>query len=111
LPRPAARQQISGRLSQSRDHQHAMKTGMHAQLVLGTTIGLAAGVGGYTFVSGRTEEQLTAARDYRRKAQFYHDFVESENSMGFHAPQKTARLLALSINQSRQGQTALRELK
>jgi formate-dependent nitrite reductase cytochrome c552 subunit len=31
--------------------------------------------------------------------------------VGFHAPQETARLLALSINHSREGQDALRELK
>jgi nitrite reductase (cytochrome c-552) len=28
------------------------------------------------------------AQDYQRKAQFYLDFVEAENSMGFHAPRK-----------------------
>jgi nitrite reductase (cytochrome c-552) len=61
--------------------------------------------------AGKTEEQLVAARDFQRKAQFFLDFVESENSMGFHAPQETARLLALSINNSRQGQAAVRELK
>jgi nitrite reductase (cytochrome c-552) len=56
---------------------------------------------------GKTDDQLAPAREFQRKAQFYLDYVESENSMGFHAPQETARLLALSINYSRLGQTSL----
>ena len=34
------------------------------------------------------------AQDFQRKAQFYLDFVEAENSTGFHAPQEAARILA-----------------
>ena len=45
---------------------------------------------------------------FQRKAQFYLDFVEAENSMGFHAPQEAARILGESIDFSRQGQIALR---
>ncbi len=51
---------------------------------------------------------LAAARDYQRKAQFFADFVEAENSMGFHAPQEAARILARSIDYSRIGELALR---
>jgi nitrite reductase (cytochrome c-552) len=51
---------------------------------------------------------LSAARNFQRKAQFYLDFVEAENSTGFHAPQEAARILGESINFSRQGQNALR---
>lgn len=58
--------------------------------------------------AGRTDAELTAARDFHRKAQFYLDFVEAENSMGFHAPGEAARILAESINFTRQGQNALR---
>ena len=58
---------------------------------------------------GATAERLGAAAGFQRKAQFYLDFVESENSMGFHAPQESARILAESIDYSRQGQMALRE--
>jgi nitrite reductase (cytochrome c-552) len=57
--------------------------------------------------SGRTNG-LAAAQDFQRKAQFYVDFVEAENSMGFHAPQEAARILGESIDFSRQGQAALR---
>jgi len=57
--------------------------------------------------AGRAEGELVKARDFQRKAQFYLDFIEAENSMGFHAPQEAARILAESINFSRQGQNAL----
>jgi nitrite reductase (cytochrome c-552) len=39
------------------------------------------------------------------------DFVEAENSTGFHAPQEAERLLAESIDYARQGQLALRGVK
>jgi nitrite reductase (cytochrome c-552) len=61
--------------------------------------------------AGRPETDLAKARDYQRKAQFYLDFVEAENSTGFHAPQEAAGILAESIDFSRQGQVSLRELK
>jgi len=57
---------------------------------------------------GATDAQLATTRDFQRKAQFYLDFVEAENSNGFHAPQEAARILAESINFSRQGQVAVR---
>ncbi|MBM3984744.1 MAG: ammonia-forming cytochrome c nitrite reductase subunit c552 [Planctomycetes bacterium] len=58
--------------------------------------------------AGRTDEQLASARGHQRRAQFYLDFVEAENSTGFHAPQEAARILAESIDASRKGQNALR---
>jgi nitrite reductase (cytochrome c-552) len=58
--------------------------------------------------AGRSDAELSAARNFQRKAQFYLDFVEAENSTGFHAPQEAARILGESINFSRQGQNALR---
>ena len=51
---------------------------------------------------------LATALDFQRKAQFFLDFIEAENSMGFHAPQESARVLAHSIDFSRKGQSALR---
>jgi nitrite reductase (cytochrome c-552) len=56
---------------------------------------------------GRPAEQIAKAQDYQRKAQFYLDFVEAENSMGFHAPQESARILGESINFCRLGQATL----
>jgi nitrite reductase (cytochrome c-552) len=42
--------------------------------------------------------------EHQRQAQWRLDFVASENSMGFHAPQELARILAESIDLSRQAQ-------
>jgi nitrite reductase (cytochrome c-552) len=58
--------------------------------------------------AGRSDADLGPARNFQRKAQFYLDFVEAENSTGFHAPQEAARILGVSIIFSRQGQNALR---
>jgi nitrite reductase (cytochrome c-552) len=60
---------------------------------------------------GRNDDRLAAARDFQRKAQFFLDFVEAENSTGFHAPEEAERILGESINFSRKGQVDLRELK
>ena len=60
--------------------------------------------------AGASEAQLVAARDFQRKAQFLDDFVEAENSTGFHAPQEAARILLLSVDYSRKGQVALRAI-
>jgi len=58
--------------------------------------------------AGQTDAEMAAAQGFQRKAQFFLDFVEAENSTGFHAPQEAARILGESINFSRQGQIALR---
>ncbi len=60
--------------------------------------------------AGETDDKLASIRDFQRKAQFYLDFVEAENSMGFHAPQESARILAESIDFSRKGQLLARSL-
>jgi nitrite reductase (cytochrome c-552) len=59
--------------------------------------------------AGATDAELATPRDFQRRAQFLLDFVEAENSTGFHAPQEAARILGESINFSRQGQIALRD--
>lgn len=59
--------------------------------------------------AGKSDADLKAARYLQRRAQFYLDFVEAENSTGFHAPQEAARVLGESINFARQGQIALRD--
>lgn len=53
---------------------------------------------------GATPEQLDGALQMHRKGQWRLDFVSAENSMGFHAPQESARILAEAIDYSRQGQ-------
>jgi len=52
--------------------------------------------------------RIAKARAYHRKAQFLADFIEAENSMGFHADQEAARILATSIDYARRGQMTLR---
>jgi nitrite reductase (cytochrome c-552) len=54
-----------------------------------------------------TSPRIAAARDYQRKSQFLADFIEAENSMGFHADQEAARILARAIDYARRGQIAL----
>jgi nitrite reductase (cytochrome c-552) len=58
--------------------------------------------------AGATDAQLQAARNAQRRGGFYVDFVESENSNGFHAPQESARILGEAIDELRKGQVALR---
>ena len=55
--------------------------------------------------SGST--RVAEARQYQRRAQFFTDFVEAENSMGFHADQEAARILAHAIDFARKGQIVL----
>jgi len=57
-----------------------------------------------------TSAAVREAQDYQRQGQFLLDFVEAENSVGFHAPQEAARLLQKSIDFTRRGQLALRPL-
>ena len=53
-------------------------------------------------------DRIEAAQKLQRRSQFYLDFVEAENSTGFHAPQEALRILGQSIDVARQGQLALR---
>jgi nitrite reductase (cytochrome c-552) len=57
--------------------------------------------------SGAPADRIKAAQGFQRKAQFMVDFIEAENSMGFHAPQEAARVLVKSLDFTRQGQAAL----
>lgn len=59
--------------------------------------------------AGRSDAELATARALQRRAQFYLDFIEAENSMGFHAPQEAARVLGEAIDYARQGQVAVRD--
>jgi nitrite reductase (cytochrome c-552) len=59
--------------------------------------------------AGAAAAALAPAQDEQRQAQFLLDFIEAENSMGFHAPQEAMRVLALSLEHARRGQVALRK--
>jgi len=58
--------------------------------------------------AGVPEPQLQEARRAQRRAQFMVDFVEAENSTGFHAGQEAVRILGQAIDTARQGQLSLR---
>jgi nitrite reductase (cytochrome c-552) len=47
---------------------------------------------------GASADQLKKALDLHRKAQCRLDFVAAENSMGYHASQESARILAEAID-------------
>jgi nitrite reductase (cytochrome c-552) len=49
-------------------------------------------------------QTIKEAQALQRKAQWRVDFINAENSMGFHAPQESARVLAEAIDYARQGQ-------
>jgi nitrite reductase (cytochrome c-552) len=61
--------------------------------------------------AGASDADLAEARKMQRRGQFYLDFIESENSNGFHAPEEAARILGDAIDYFRQGQVSLRRLK
>jgi len=48
-------------------------------------------------------------RMIQRDAQFYLDFVEAENSSGFHAPQEAARILMKSMNLVLEGEVLIKQ--
>jgi nitrite reductase (cytochrome c-552) len=55
---------------------------------------------------GVTDQALARARDLHRRAQLRWDFVSAENSMGFHSPQETVRVLGDATDLARQAQLA-----
>jgi nitrite reductase (cytochrome c-552) len=61
--------------------------------------------------AGVSDAALAEVHELQRRAQFYLDFVEAENSVGFHAPHEAGRILAESIDYARQGQIRLRDLR
>ncbi len=56
---------------------------------------------------GVPEDAIERARAFQRQAQWRVDFISSENSMGFHAPQEAARILAEAIDFAQQGRLVL----
>lgn len=56
--------------------------------------------------AGVPDEALEEARRLHRRAQFRWDFIDAENSKGFHSPQEAARILAHAADLARQAQLA-----
>jgi nitrite reductase (cytochrome c-552) len=87
-------EQIQGRFAKARD------------LTMDAVVELIKDIEG---AQGKASEaDLNAARNFQRKAQFFLDYVEAENSMGFHASGESLRILTESANAARLGQLALR---
>jgi nitrite reductase (cytochrome c-552) len=61
--------------------------------------------------AGATPEQLAPIFELQKKSMWRLDFVSSENSMGFHADQESARILGESIDYSRQAEVAATRLR
>ncbi len=61
--------------------------------------------------AGATDEDLKSPRALQRKAQWRSDFINAENSMGFHAPAESLRIIGESIDYARQGTTEVARLR
>jgi len=61
--------------------------------------------------AGASDADLAQARAFQRKAQFYIDYVEAENSTGFHAPGEALRILTDATDSVRRGQLAVRRIQ
>ncbi|MBI5387794.1 MAG: ammonia-forming cytochrome c nitrite reductase subunit c552 [Verrucomicrobia bacterium] len=98
-------EELKARVETIQDRTHRMRNlAMNALMDLIKDIKTAK-------TAGKADADLAPAQDFQRKAQFYLDFVEAENSTGFHAPQEAVRILGESIDFSRQGQVALSKVK
>lgn len=61
--------------------------------------------------AGRSDEELAEVFVLQRRAMWRLDFILSENSLGFHAPQEAARILGESIDYSRKAQAMALRLR
>jgi nitrite reductase (cytochrome c-552) len=101
---PYAESEIQARVSAIQERTHTLLDRSAAALTDMLDAVAAAKKG------GATEAQLADVLALHRKAQWRLDYVAAENSMGFHAPQETARILAEAIDYARQAQLAARTL-
>ncbi|MDB5319961.1 MAG: nrfA [Phycisphaerales bacterium] len=101
---PVAEDELKGRVTTIQDRTHALVDRSSRSLVDMLDAIKAARE------AGATTERLAPVLELQRKAQWRLDFVASENSMGFHAAQEAARILAESIDYSRQAVAAAQAL-
>ena len=94
-------QELRNRVHTIQDRTYELRNlALDAVLELTSEIGALA-------KSDSGHSRLADARQYQRKAQFLTDFIEAENSMGFHAGQEAARILAHALNYARLGHAAI----
>jgi nitrite reductase (cytochrome c-552) len=102
---PFPEEELHGRVATiQRRHNQLMERAGAAMVAMLDEIALAK-------KSGAKEEQLAPIFALQRSAQWRLDFVNAENSMGFHAPQEGARILAESIDLFRQGQVIAQQIR
>jgi nitrite reductase (cytochrome c-552) len=86
-------------LIQERNHQLLLRGGVAIVALIDALVAAKN--------AGASEDRLQAAQRFQRRSQWRLDFIAAENSMGFHAPQEAARILAEAIDYARQGQLVL----
>jgi nitrite reductase (cytochrome c-552) len=97
---PVAEGELLARVAVIQDRTHDLMQRAAAALVdMLDAIGAAQ-------TAGASGERLAEALALQRRAQWRLDFVNAENSMGFHADQESARLLAEAIDFARRAQLA-----
>jgi nitrite reductase (cytochrome c-552) len=100
---PIAEDELRARAERAQENTKLLRDGaMDAVVALIADLAAAR-------AAGRPDAELAPARELQRRAQFYLDFIEAENSMGFHAPQEAARILGQAMDYARQGQVAIRD--
>ena len=57
------------------------------------------------------DAQLAPVLQFQRQASWRIDFINAENSMGFHAPQESARILGEACDFARRGQIELLRIR
>jgi nitrite reductase (cytochrome c-552) len=97
---PTSEQELLSRVHAIQDRTHALMQRSGAALIdmLDATKAARA--------AGASDVDLAKVHELQRKGQWRLDFVNAENSMGFHADQETARVLGESIDYFRQAQIA-----
>jgi nitrite reductase (cytochrome c-552) len=94
-------EELRSRVHTIQDRTYEMRNAaIDATLALAKAIGAAA-------AADSSSPRLAEARRMQKRAQFYTDFVEAENSMGFHADQEAVRILGKAIDFARRGELAL----
>ena len=98
---PIAAEELVARAESIQEHTLSMQdTAMDRLMDLIDAIGTARS-------RDPEDPRLEAARLAQRRASFLIDFVSSENSAGFHAPEEAARLLFLALDEILAGTRAL----
>jgi nitrite reductase (cytochrome c-552) len=97
-----AEQELLARAGTIQDRTHALMgtaAGALVDMLDAIVAAKAAGTGA---------AELAEALALQRRAQWRLDFVNAENSMGFHAAQESARILAEAIDYARRAEIAAR---